>query len=528
VRYQREINMNTTDFLSISYAICPERDAMVFDGARWSYGQAYERVNRMANAFRGLGIKKGDRIGILQVNCSQYVEAYFASAKIGAIFVPLNFRAKAEELVYMIGNAGAKALLLGERYLEIVESLLSKISTVEQCICLDADRKDKFHCYEDLIKSSQEDDISEEIGDEDITILMYTSGTTGRPKGVPLRHSGFVSYVLDNVEPANPEIEEKNLLTVPLYHVAGIQAMLAAIYGGRTLVLMRQFETEEWLKMVQAQRVSRVMLVPTMLKWVVDHPDFKKHDLSSLKVITYGAAPMPFEVIKKAIEEMPWVRFINAFGQTETASTITSLGPEDHVIEGTKEEKDKKLKRLACSIGKPLPDVEITIADGEGKTLPPHQVGEIIARGPRVMTGYWGDEEKTKQVMTEDGWLRTGDQGWMDEEGYIYLAGRGDDMIIRGGENISPEEVEDVLSRYHKVEEAACIGVPDPEWGQEPRAFVVLKNGESATPEEIMKFCKDRLAGFKRPKSVVFLDSLPRNQMGKLLRKELREKYGQP
>lgn len=520
--------MNTTDFLSISYAICPERDAMVFDGLRWSYGQTSERVNRLANAFRDLGIRKGDRVGMLQVNCIQYIESYFASAKIGAIFVPLNFRAKAEELEHMIKNAGIKALLVGERYQEMLESMLPKTSSVECCISLEGARSERFHGYEDLIKSSQPVDISVEIGDDDITILMHTSGTTGRPKGVPLRHSGFVSYVLENVEPANPEIEERNLLTVPLYHVAGIQAMLAAIYGGRTLVLMRQFETEEWMKMVESEKATRAMLVPTMLKWVVDHPDFKKYDLSSLKVITYGAAPMPFEVIKKAIEEMPWVRFINAFGQTETASTITSLGPEDHLIEGTGAEKDKKLKRLACSIGKPLPDVEIRIVDGEGKALPPHQAGEILARGPRVMTGYWGDEEKTKQVMTEDGWLRTGDQGWMDEEGYIYLAGRADDMIIRGGENISPEEVEDVICRYPKIEEAACIGVPDPEWGQEPRALVVLKKGESATPEEIMDFCKDRLAGFKRPKSVVFLDCLPRNQMGKLLRKELQEKYGQP
>jgi acyl-CoA synthetase (AMP-forming)/AMP-acid ligase II len=520
--------MNTNDFLSISFAICPERDAMVFDSVRWSYGQTCERVNRLANALRGLGIKKGDRVGVLQVNCSQYIESYFAAAKIGAIFVPLNFRAKGEELAYMISNAGTKALLAGERYLEIVERILPEIPTVKHLICFETIQKDRFDCYEDLLSSSHADDISEEIEDDDLTILMYTSGTTGRPKGVPLRHSGFVSYVLENVEPANPEIEEKNILTVPLYHVAGMQAMLAAIYGGRTLVLMRQFETEEWMKTVQQEKATRAMLVPTMLKWVVDHPDFKNYDLTSLKVITYGAAPMPFEVIKKAIEEMPWVRFINAFGQTETASTITSLGPEDHVIEGTEEEKEKKFKRLACSIGKPLPDVEIRIVDGGGKTLPPNQVGEIIARGPRVMTGYWGDEEKTKQVMTEDGWLRTGDQGWMDEEGYIYLAGRADDMIIRGGENISPEEVEDALCCYEKVDEAACIGVPDPEWGQEPRAMVVLKKGQTATPEEIMDFCKGKLAGFKRPKSVVFIDCLPRNQMGKLLRKELREKYGHP
>ena len=520
--------MNTTDFLSISFAICPERDAMVFDGVRSSYRQTCERINRLANALRGLGIKKGDRVGVLQVNCSQYIESYFAAAKIGAIFVPLNFRAKGEELSYMISNAAARALLAGERYLEIVERILPEIPTVKNLICFEAIQRDRFDCYEDLINSSQANEISEEIGDDDLTILMYTSGTTGRPKGVPLRHSGFVSYVLENVEPANPEIEEKNVLTVPLYHVAGMQAMLAAIYGGRTLVLMRQFDTEEWMKTVQQEKATRAMLVPTMLKWVVDHPDFKNYDLESLKVITYGAAPMPFEVIKKAIEEMPWVRFINAFGQTETASTITSLGPEDHVIEGTEEEKERNLKRLACSIGKPLPDVEIRIVDGGGKTLPPNQVGEIIARGPRIMTGYWGDEEKTKQVITEDGWLRTGDQGWMDEEGYIYLAGRADDMIIRGGENISPEEVEDALCCYHKVDEAACIGIPDPEWGQEPRAMVVLKKGQTATPEEIMEFCKGKLAGFKRPKSVLFVDCLPRNQMGKLLRKELREKYGQP
>jgi acyl-CoA synthetase (AMP-forming)/AMP-acid ligase II len=357
---------------------------------------------------------------------------------------------------------------------------------------------------------------------------MYTSGTTGKPKGVPLRHNAFVTYVLENVEPASPEIEERNLLTVPLYHVAGIQAMLAAIYGGRTLVLLRQFEVKEWMDTIQREQATRAMLVPTMLKRVIDDPDFSKHDLSSLKVITYGAAPMPFEVIRKAIEVMPWARFINAFGQTETASTITTLGPEDHVIEGSEEEKAKKLKRLTSSIGKPLPDVEIKIVDEEGKGLPPLGVGEILARGPQVMAGYWKDEEKTSQVMTPDGWLRTSDMGWMDQEGYIYLSGRADDMIIRGGENISPEEVEEVLRSHPKVEDAAVIGVPDVEWGQEPRAVVVLKKGESATPEEMMEYCRPRLAGFKRPRSVLFIDGLPRNPMGKVLRKKLREEYGKP
>jgi acyl-CoA synthetase (AMP-forming)/AMP-acid ligase II len=265
-----------------------------------------------------------------------------------------------------------------------------------------------------------------------------------------------------------------------------------------------------------------------MLKRVIDDTDFDKYNLSSLKVITYGAAPMPFEVINKVIKVMPWVRFINAFGQTETASTITTLGPEDHIIEGTEEEKEKKLKRLSSSIGKPLPDVEIKIIDEGGKTIPPFGVGEILARGPRIMTGYWRDEEKTSQVMTQDGWLRTGDMGYMDEEDYIYLTGRADDMIIRGGENISPEEVEDILHSHPKIEEAAVIGVSDPEWGQEPRAVVVLKKGEAATSEEIIEYCRSRLAGFKRPRSVFFIDSLPRNPMGKVMRKKLREEYGEP
>jgi acyl-CoA synthetase (AMP-forming)/AMP-acid ligase II len=337
-----------------------------------------------------------------------------------------------------------------------------------------------------------------------------------------------VSYVLENVEPASPEIEERNLITVPLYHVAGIQAMLAAVYGGRTMVLMRQFEVKEWMRTVQNEKATRAMLVPTMLKRVMDDPEFSHYDLSSLRVITYGAAPMPLEVIKKAIQKLSWVRFINAFGQTETASTITSLGPEDHVIEGSEEEREKKLKRLSSSIGRPLPDVEVKIVDKDGNSLKPGGVGNIMARGPRIMTGYWRDEEKTAHTVTNNGWLKTGDVGWMDEEGYIYLSGRGDDMIIRGGENISPDEVEDVLSSHPKIDEAAVIGVPDPDWGQEPMAVVVLKKSETAEPEEIMEHCRERLAGFKRPLSVIFVESLPRNPMGKVMRRKLREQYGQP
>jgi acyl-CoA synthetase (AMP-forming)/AMP-acid ligase II len=291
---------------------------------------------------------------------------------------------------------------------------------------------------------------------------------------------------------------------------------------------MRQFEVKEWLELVQNEQANRAMLVPTMLKQVLDFPDFANYDLSSLRVITYGAAAMPLEVIKRAIKVFPDVNFINAFGQTETGSTITMLSPEDHVIEGTEEEQEKKLNRLASSIGKPLSDVEVKIIDEKGEALGPNQVGEIVARGPRIMSGYWQDEEKTAQAFTSDGWLRTSDMGWMDEDGYIFLAGRADDMIIRGGENISPREVEEVVLTNPKVAEVAIIGVANEDWGQEPRAIVVLKENETATEEEIIEHSRSRLASFKRPRSVIFVDELPRSALGKLSRKSLVQEYGQP
>jgi acyl-CoA synthetase (AMP-forming)/AMP-acid ligase II len=272
------------------------------------------------------------------------------------------------------------------------------------------------------------------------------------------------------------------------------------------------------------------MLVPTMLKRIVEHPDFDKYDLSSLRVITYGAAACPYEILDKAVERFPGRVLINAFGGTETSSTIAMLRSDDHVITGkeTEEEKEKKLKRLSSSIGIPLDDVEVQIRDEEGQPLPTGEMGELVVRGPRIMKGYWRDEEKTKGAFTSDGWYRTGDLGYMDEERYIYLAGRADDLIVRGGENISPEEVENVLYTHPAIEEAAVIGVPDLEWGQEPRAVVVLKKGQTATEDEIIEFCRAKLAGFKRPRSVVFVNELPKTSVGKVVRKDLRKQYGSP
>lgn len=515
--------MNTTEFLNVASAICPDKVAIVFEGKRYTFSQLNERVNRLGNALSKLGVQKGDRVAMMQVNANQCVEAYFATAKIGGIYVPLNFRAKGNELTYMLNTAEANTIFLGDRYIDLINSIRPDLKSVKNFISLDKPAAGMLY-YEDMIASSPADDISTEIADDDTTILMYTAGTTGFPKGVMLSHNSFGIYVLENVTPPDPESTEKNILTVPLYHVAGVQAMMAAIYGGRTLVMERQFEPEEWMTLVESEKVDRAMMVPTMLKQLIDHPNFSKHDLSSLRVITYGAAPMPLEVIKKAVEIFPNVGFINAFGQTETASTITALGPEDHVIKGTEEEKEKKLKRLS-SIGKPMADIEMKIVDEEGKELPVGEVGEILAKGPRVMSGYWKDEEKTKKTIDKDGWVHTGDIGYKDEEGYYFLAGRNTDMIKRAGELISPEEVEAVLRTHPKVDDVAVIGVPDLEWGELPLAIMVLKKGQKATAEELMEYCRVNLSSFKRPRSVVFVDELPRNPMGKVLKRVLRDQY---
>ncbi len=517
--------MNTAEFLSIASAICPDKEAIVFEGKRFTFGQLNDRVNRLGNALAKLGVKGGDRVALLQVNSNQCVETYFAVARLGAIYVPLNFRAKGEELTYMLNTAGATTLLAGERYLDLAQSIKPDLKSVKNFISLDTPRKGMLY-YEDVIASSSAEEIFRDINDSDTTILMYTAGTTGFPKGVMLTHNSFSIYVMENVTPADPEVEEKNILTVPLYHVAGIQAMMAAVYGGRTLVMERQFEPKGWMGLVETEKVNRAMMVPTMLKQLLDNPDFGKYDLSSLRVITYGAAPMPLEVIKRAVEAFPGVGFINAFGQTETASTITALSIEDHAITGTEEEKAKKLKRLS-SIGKPMSDIEMRVIDEAGNEVPQGEVGEIVARGPRVMAGYWQDKEKTDKTIDKDGWVHTSDMGYVDEGGYFFLAGRATDIIIRAGENISPEEVEIVVHSHPAVDEAAVIGVPDEEWGEVPMCVVVLKEGKSATAEEIMEHCRAKLASYKRPRSVVFVDTLPRNPMGKVVKRLLREQYGE-
>jgi len=516
--------MNTSEFLMIASAIVPDRPAMYFDGEATTFAEFERKVNQLANALSERGVGQGDRVALMQVNTPQCIEIYFAAAQLDAIYVPINFRAKSEELEQMLTIAEPTMLFIGERYLPLISS--QRGMPADRIVVLDGAGTEGRLSYNELLADAITDQLHfPEAGDEDTTVIMFTAGTTGVPKGVMLTHESFSSLLLSTVNPADPDSEETNLLTVPLYHIAGLQAALAAIYGGRTMLIMRQFEPEEWMTLVQRHRADRAMLVPTMLKHVMEHPRFDEFDLSSLDVITYGAASMPLEVIKDAINKFPGARFINAFGQTETASTITMLPPEDHVLEGTPEEIDQKLRRLT-SIGKPLEDVEVRIVDEDGNPVPTREVGEIVARGSRMMRGYWQQEAATQDAI-RSGWIYTGDLGYQDEDDYIYLSGRAKDFIKRGGEMVSPEEVEQVLMSHPKVEDAAVIGVPDVEWGEEVRAVVVGREG-GVNEEELIQYCNQLLASFKRPRSVVFIDELPRNVMGKVLKRDLREQYGQP
>ncbi len=517
--------MNTTEFLSISSLIVPDREALIFEDKRITYIDLQSRVNRLANSLAELGVGPGDRIAILQVNCNQYIESYFATAKLDAVYVPMNFRARADELAYMINDAGPKIVLVGGRYVDLVKECSKQIDCVENYVALDGP-VDGWQHYEVLVENGEDEERYPEGDDDDLTLIMFTAGTTGSPKGVMLSHDSFSSYILSNVTPADPDADDRNILTVPLYHIAGVQAVMAAIYGGRTMIIQRQFEAGEWMRLVETERANRAMMVPTMLKMLMDSPEFHEHDLSSLEVITYGAAQMPLEVIKRAIAEFPGTHFINAFGQTETAATITMLPPDAHVLDGTDEENEIKLKRLS-SIGRPLDDVEVQIFDEDGAPVTFGEVGEIAARGSRLMKGYWHQEEATAETI-RDGWLFTGDLGYQDEEGYIFLAGRAKDFIKRGGEMISPEEVEQILQSHPSIDDAAIIGVIDDDWGERVRAIVVLKAGRIGEEGEIIEFCRQRLSSFKKPESVVFIDELPRNPMGKVLKRVLRENYDYP
>jgi acyl-CoA synthetase (AMP-forming)/AMP-acid ligase II len=515
--------VNTVNFISIPGSIVPEQEILVFGSERLTYQSLNDLVARLAGAFKGLGLKQRDVVAILDTNSHMYVGAYYAAAKAGLTFLPLNYRAKEPELEYMINTAEAKVLLVGDRYVDLANKIEPRLKATRMLAVNIGDGK--LPLLNDLVAKAEADETEAEVEDEDVSVLMYTSGTTSLPKGVMLSFRDFTAYVTANVEMADGSERGAFLVCAPFYHIAGTTAMMTNLWTGRKMVVMPQFEPRAWLELVQAEHVTHAFVVPTMMKQLLDEPGFAKTNFSSLTNLAYGGAPMPVAVIRRAIDAFPkTVGFVNAYGQTETTSSLTILGPDDHRITGSAEEVELKLKRLN-SIGRPLPDVEIRVRDDGNNFLAAGDVGEIIIRTPRIMKGYAGRED---DAALADGWRATGDLGWVDEDGYVFFAGRKDDMIIRGGENIAPAEIETVLMSHPAVDEAAIIGIPSDEWGQTVKAFVVVKPNQKVSAADLQEFCRTRLASFKRPEQIEFIDGLPKNALGKILRKELHAREQEP
>lgn len=479
-----------------------------------TYGELLENVSKTAGLLTTLGVEVGDRIGVFATNSVECVEAIFGAAFVGATVVPMNFRAGAEEAAHLMADSGVKVLFTETRYRDLVDD--NRPDSVEHVFMLDED--DSYAAARD---EAFELPVPEDVDPDGLCALLYTSGTTSLPKGVKLTNGALTGYVMGTNDAATGEDMGRMALAAPLYHIAGVTSMLNALYSGRVVVLLPQFEASAWIDTVQKHAVTHAFLVPTMLGRVMEAENFTPEAFSGMEAITYGAAPMPPSVIRRAIGEFPSnVSFAGAYGQTETTSTVAVLDPDDHRVEGTEEEQALTLKRLS-SVGQVLDDVEVRVVDEDGNPVEAGTLGEVQLRTFRAMDGYWGNEEKTRVTVDDEGWVHTGDLGYLDEDDYLFLGGRTGDMIIRGGENVSPDEVEAILYENSAVLECAVVGVASEEWGERVVAAAVIREGSGVTAEELVAFAKEKLAPFKRPEAVHLMEELPRTSTGKLLRRDL-------
>lgn len=491
------------------------------NGHTVTFGQMNQRINRLYHGLRARGVQTGDRVAILSYNRPEYLEV-FGLSKAGLVIVPLNWRLAAAELLRLLSHSGARVLVAEASFVPLVETLRKQLPGLEVLVVLD-DGADAtgWLPYESLAVQGNDVEPPVRSRPQDVLCIVYTSGTTGAPKGVKITHKG----ALDNCRTSAGELlglreDDHALAVLPLFHVGGMWYHLFPSFAtGCSNFLMPQFDPAALLQVLQDQKITNVHLVPTMVGALIHHPGIEDFDLSHLRLIMYAASSMPAELLRRAMLMFPQCSFAQGYGSTE-AGTVTGLFPADHVLAGQSGQQ-----HLLVSCGHALQGREIRILDADHTDVAVGGIGELVVRSPGVMAGYWNDDALTKTVQT-DGWVRTGDLARCDDQGYYYIVDRKNDMIITGGENVYPTEVESFLYADSRVLEAAVFGVPDPKWVERVVAAVVLKPGETATAKDIGDGLRQHLAAYKCPKDIYFVADLPKSGAGKVLRKMLRDRFG--
>jgi len=493
----------------------PKAIALSFEGRDSTYSEFNDATNRVANALLSSGVTKGRHIAYVGKNCDRYFELLFGAAKVGAVTTPIGWRLAPAEIAYIISDSDTALVFVGTDFSEMVTSAVAELPNAPRVIVIEGDGESAFLDWQGT--NSQNPDV--EINKSDVAVQLYTSGTTGNPKGVMLTHNNILGRGRAALEAGLTWNEwtpdDVSLVAMPVGHIGGTGWGILGLFNGAKGVVAREFNPLAVLDFIEKDHISKMFMVPAALQIVVRLPRAREVDYSRLEYILYGASPIPLDLLRECMDVFG-CGFCQQYGMTETCGTIVYLPPEDHSPEGNKRMR---------SAGLPMPGVEIKVVDADGQSLPTGVVGEIVTRSSANMSGYWNMEEATSNTIDSAGWLRTGDAGYLDEDGYLFIHDRVKDMIISGGENIYPAEVENAVFGHPDVAEVAVIGVPDDTWGEAVKAVVVLKDGAKQDAESIIAFARTKIAAFKSPKSVDFIAELPRNASGKVLKRDLRVPY---
>lgn len=486
----------------------PGAPALVVGDRTITFGELDARSSRAAQAFSSAGIGFGDRVAFVERNGAEFFDVVFGLAKLGAVAVPVNWRLAAPEIRHIVADCRAAAIVVGEEFFGHVEAIEAEISAAVIAI----GSHDRWPDFDDWVATHPAVDPGVATGPDDLVALMYTSGTTGLPKGVMLSNTNYRAKTAGVAGPWRFSADAVSLAVMPLFHMAGSGWAFAGLWHGAPTVVLRDVDPAAILDAIATHRVTNLLLVPAVIQVLLDTPGVTTCDFSHLRVLVYGASPISDDVLIRGIERFGRV-FAQVYGMTETTGSITQLDGADHVPD-----------RLR-SCGKPYPWVAVRVVDRDGADAPPGTVGELWTRSAQNMLGYWNNPEATAATLTGDGWLKTGDAGYIDADGYVYLQDRIKDMIVSGGENVYPIEVENVLMTHPGVADVAVIGVPDDRWGEAVKAVVVPAPGASLDDAELIGYARARLGGFKLPKTVDFVAALPRTPSGKVLKRDLRDPY---